>query len=220
MADLFSLEDDDGVVGNFTVKGTRFGVAKTVVWPQAGSGTKSALESAAHLLRSHGAEVEEIELPSEFDRMPEWHNILMQSEGRATFLPEYRLAKDKLSPFLAGHVENVNKVSRAAQLEAYDGVAALRPKMDEIAKGYAAILTPSVVDEAPLGLQSTGSPAFNAMWTALHTPVVNIPGFEGANGMPIGISLVAPRYHDRRLLVVAKAVGAIFEAEGGWERKL
>lgn len=48
--------------------------------------------------------------------------------------------------------------------------------------------------------------------------MVNVPGFKGQNGMPIGISLVAPRYHDRRLLAVIKEVGKIFEAEGGWQR--
>jgi Asp-tRNA(Asn)/Glu-tRNA(Gln) amidotransferase A subunit family amidase len=47
--------------------------------------------------------------------------------------------------------------------------------------------------------------------------VLNIPGFQGENGMPIGVSLVAPRYHDRHLLAVGKTVGAVFEAEGGWK---
>ncbi|KAI0799158.1 amidase [Xylaria sp. FL0064] len=221
MADLFGLKDDEFLGDDeFTVRGAKFGVAKTVVWPQAGPGTTSALETAVQLLRSHGAEVEEIELPPKFDRLPEWHGILLHGEGRATFLPEYKLAQDKLSPFLAAHVENVNAISRAAQSEAYDEIAALRPKIDRIAKDYAAILTPSVIDEALVGTASTGSPAFNVMWTALHTPVVNIPGFGGASGLPIGISLVAPRYHDRHLLAVSKAVGAIFGSEGGWECRL
>ncbi|TGJ82042.1 hypothetical protein E0Z10_g6716 [Xylaria hypoxylon] len=217
MADLFGLEDDDAPGDDFTVQGAKFAFAKTVVWPEAGPGTKSAFETAAQLLRSHGAEVEEIDLPSEFDQVPEWQRILLHSEGRATFLPEHRLAKEKLASFLVGHVENVNGISRAAQLEAYDGIAVLRPKIDSIAKKYAAIITPSAVDEAPVGTESTGNPAFNCMWTALHTPVVNIPGFGGANDMPIGLSLVAPRYQDRRLLAVSKAVGVIFESEGGWE---
>jgi Asp-tRNA(Asn)/Glu-tRNA(Gln) amidotransferase A subunit family amidase len=52
---------------------------------------------------------------------------------------------------------------------------------------------------------------------ALHTPVLNVPGFKGENSMPIGISLVAPRYRDRNLLAVGKAVGVVFEAEGGWK---
>ncbi|KAI0855505.1 amidase [Xylaria cubensis] len=220
MADLFGLEDDQAQKDHFEVKGAKFAVVKTVVWPEAGPGTASALETGAQLLINHGAEVEEIELPAEFDQAPEWHRVLLHSEGRVTFLPEYRLAKEKLSPFLAGHVENVNGISRASQLEAYDGIAALRPKIDEIAKKYAAILTPSVVDEAPVGIESTGSPAFNSIWTALHTPVINIPGFKGTNDMPIGLSLVAPRYRDRHLLAVSKTVGRIFESEGGWVRKL
>ncbi|KAI1138065.1 amidase [Hypoxylon sp. FL0543] len=220
LSDVFALEDDAPPQNDFSVKGSRFALLKTMVWPQAGPGTVAALETGAKLLRDHGAEVEEIELPPEFDNLPEWHRIVLHSDGRATFLPEYRVAKDKLSPFLAGHVENANKISRAAQLEAFDGIAALRPKIDAIASKYAAILTPSVVDEAPLGFESTGSPAFNAIWTALHTPVSNIPGFKGENGLPIGLSLVAPRYHDRHLLVVSKAVGEIFEREGGWNREV
>ncbi|KAI1827850.1 amidase [Xylaria intraflava] len=219
IGDLFSLEDDQAPADDFKVSGAKFAVVKTVVWPQAGPGTVSALEIGAQLLRSHGAEVEEIDLPSEFDQVPGWQHTILHSEGRSSFLPEYRLSKEKLSPFLAGHVENEHGISRAAQLEAYDGVAALRPKIDEIARRYAAILTPSVIDEAPIGTESTGNPAFNSIWTALHTPVVNIPGFKGANGMPIGLSLVAPRYYDRHLLAVSKAVGRIFESEGGWERK-
>ena len=49
--------------------------------------------------------------------------------------------------------------------EAYDGCARLRPVIDEILSGYAGFITPSVVDEAPVGLESTGSPNFNSMWT-------------------------------------------------------
>ena len=50
----------------------------------------------------------------------------------------------------------------------------------------------------------------------LHVPVLNIPGFVGFNGMPIGLSLVAPRYHDRKLLSVGREVGKLFEESGGW----
>ncbi|KAL6408900.1 Chitin deacetylase 1 [Ilyonectria robusta] len=46
---------------------------------------------------------------------------------------------------------------------------------------------------------------------ALHTPAVNLPG------LAIGLSLVAPRYHERHLLAVSQKFGEIFEAEGGWK---
>jgi Asp-tRNA(Asn)/Glu-tRNA(Gln) amidotransferase A subunit family amidase len=53
----------------------------------------------------------------------------------------------------------------------------------------------------------------------MHCPALNIPGFAGENGMPIGLTAIAPRFRDRHLLHVAKTVGPIFEAEGGWKRK-
>ncbi|KAF2998040.1 hypothetical protein E8E14_004227 [Neopestalotiopsis sp. 37M] len=219
LADVFALEDDEPVSQPFEVKGAKFALLKTTAWPQAGPGTVAAMELGAKLLRDHGAEVEEIELPPEFSEAPDFHRVLLHSEGRVSFLPEYKTAKDQLHPFLVGHVENEHKISRAAQLKAFDGMAALRPKIDEIAGRYAAILTPSVPDVAPVGLYSTGSASFNSIWTGFHTPVTNIPGFKGEADMPIGLSLVAPRYRDRRLLAVSKAVGKIFESEGGWERK-
>lgn len=164
LADVFALEDDEPVAP-FAVKGAKFALLKTDMWPQAGPGTVAAMDLGAKLLRDHGAEVEEIELPPEFIEAPEFHRVLLHSEGRVSFLPDYRTSKDKLHPFLCGHVENEHKISRAAQLKAFDGMAALRPKIDEIAGRYAAILTPSVPDVAPVGLYSTGSAAFNSIWT-------------------------------------------------------
>lgn len=58
------------------------------------------------------------------------------------------------------------------------------------------------------------------MWTVLQVPVINIPGFKGPNGCPLGLSLVAPRYHDQALLRVAKAVGQVWGSGGGWSSSL
>jgi NCS1 family nucleobase:cation symporter-1 len=196
------------------------------------------MDKAVSLLRNHGAEVEEIELPEHLNELPAWHATVLNSDGRTAFLPDYAVAKDQLSGQLVGHVENSDKISRKAQVDAFDNISAARPIVDELLGQYAAVLTPSVPDEAPLGIEKTGSAAFCLIWTvrhapvlhivnssltdlqALHTPVVNIPGFKGDNGMPVGISLVAPRYRDRHLLAVSRKVGDIFETEGGWERNL
>ncbi|CRL27129.1 Amidase [Penicillium camemberti] len=59
--------------------------------------------------------------------------------------------------------------------------------------------------------------AFNTMWTGFHMPVVHIPAFMGTNGMPVGISLVAPRFRDQHLLKASKILGETLMAEGGWK---
>ena len=232
-----------------SVRGKKFAVCKSMYWAYAGSGTRAALEKATELLRSHGAIIEEIELPMAFNSLPEWYRITLYAEGRQAFYPAYvqatnaqgykqkqgikeqmsrgasgprggGLKSELLHESLVAHVENSYGFTKRQQLEAYDGIARLRPWMDEILSKYAALLTPSVVDEAPLGIDNTGSALFCQNWTTLHMPVVNIPGFQGENNMPIGVSLVAGRYRDRHLLRVAKAVGPIFEKEGGWVRNV
>ncbi len=58
------------------------------------------------------------------------------------------------------------------------------------------------------------------MWTILQVPALNVPGFAGENGLPIGLTLVGPRYHDLHVLYAGKAIGEVFEKEGGFKSKL
>lgn len=216
VADVLGVKDDEKSQFS-TLKGARFGVCKTVNWNYAGSGTQAALNKAVELLQAHGAVVEDLELPAGFDALPEWHRTLLHTEGRAHFLPEHRTAKASLHESLAVYID-MPEFSRREQLAAQDGIAALRPVFDEIAGKYDAILTASAVDVAPVGLESTGDAVFCSMWTALHVPVVNVPGFMGEEGLPVGVSLVAGRFRDGHLLGVAESVGEVFEGQGGWKR--
>jgi Asp-tRNA(Asn)/Glu-tRNA(Gln) amidotransferase A subunit family amidase len=66
------------------------------------------------------------------------------------------------------------------------------------------LITPSANGEAPVGLHYAGNPAFQALWTMLHVPTISLPLAKGPNGLPVGVQLVAPRWHDRRLLEAAQ----------------
>lgn len=165
LADVFALHDDKTPNSAFTIEGGRFAVCKTMVWPQAGPGLVAAFEKGSELLRSHGAIVEEISFPKSLQSLPEWHATVIQSDGRTAFLPEYKAAKSLISDQLIGQVENTGKISRAAQLKAFDEISMARPAVDEMLSHYDAVLVPSVPDEAPRGLESTGSAAFNGIWT-------------------------------------------------------
>ncbi len=62
------------------------------------------------------------------------------------------------------------------------------------------LLTPSAPGEAPRGLDHTGDPVFNGLWTLLYVPCLTLPGFSGPNGLPVGVQLIARRHHDHALL--------------------
>ncbi|KAK5674657.1 hypothetical protein LTS10_012658 [Elasticomyces elasticus] len=217
LADAFRLKDD-GLASSqaFNLRGAKIGFCKTHNWPKAGQGTINAMAKAQNILTTNGAQVEDVELPDDFSRVLDWHADVLVGEGQTSFFGQYLLDKDKLHESIQGYVDNSRKLTHRQLLDAYDNVARLRPVFDELASKYDIIITPSVVDEAPLGLENTGDMSFCSMWTILHVPAINLVGFQGANGLPIGLTAVGPRYTDRKLLHVAKAIGNVFEAEGGW----
>lgn len=161
---MFALHDDEKSTFE-DIKGSKFAVCRTSKWDLAGEGTIAAMDKAVELLKAHGAEVEELDLGTDFGQVIDWHLTLVRLEGATSLWPEYYQDKDKLDPVLAKGVQEKHKISRKTQLDAYDGLAALRPRFDELADKYAAVLVPSVFDEAPEGLGNTGSPVFAATWT-------------------------------------------------------
>ena len=133
---------------------------------------------------------------------PDYHDIagdrqrtIMFSDGGINFHALYvdPAHRPDLHSTLVDRVENKEGFSKRQILHALDSLAALRPKIDELAGQFDAIVTPSAPGEAPMGLDNTGDARFCAMWTILHVPVLNIPGFASDHGMPVGLSLVAPR---------------------------
>jgi Asp-tRNA(Asn)/Glu-tRNA(Gln) amidotransferase A subunit family amidase len=213
MYDLFDPEPSAQPA--LDIAASRIAICRTPVWDHADIATRDALARAEALLRAAGATVVDLELPTPFEQLPGHQDLIMRVEGRATFLSEYRAHYDLLHDSFRGHVENVSGYTRDRQRVAYDEAARCRAMFDELAAGYDAVLAPSTVGEAPLGLDSTGAYIFNGMWTLLHVPCINVPGLTGPNGLPIGLTVTGPRFADRRVLAAAEALGHLFAAAQG-----
>lgn len=209
LSEAFLLKDDAPLPSTpLSLKDARFGFVRGPTWENAEQPTIDAMAKTKEALVAAGAAVEDVELPAEFSNIIAWHKTVCTGEGRAAFWPDYLTSAQKLTPSVRQLVEDGMTLSRAELTTALDGIAALRPTIDAIASKYTAIITPSVAGEAPLfdESRSTGSHQFNRMWTALHVPVVNVPALKGPNGMPVGVSVVGPRYHDQAVLRAARAV--------------
>jgi Asp-tRNA(Asn)/Glu-tRNA(Gln) amidotransferase A subunit family amidase len=139
-----------------------------------------------------------------FDPPPKLHGTVMRGEGRAAFLPQVRADPSRLHESIAAMVAGDTVVSRDALRGAYGLADKARVAFETAAAGFDAVLAPSAVDEAPVGLASTGGFGLNGGWTLLHGPVVNVPGLRGGHGMPVGVTLAGARFTDRRVLAVAE----------------
>jgi Asp-tRNA(Asn)/Glu-tRNA(Gln) amidotransferase A subunit family amidase len=203
----YRLAEDTASVN---VKGLRIGLCRSPVWSAIEPAGAAALETAAKRLLDAGAIVEELVLPSPFDRLPDAQDTIVTAEGGVSFLPEYTNAFDILAPDLKAKVEN--SISRESLLDAYTTADTCRPVFDGLfGASLDVVLTPSAPGEAPKGLHTTGNAIFNRMWTLLHVPCVGIPVGRGPHNLPVGVTLVGPRLTDARLLAIAKALAPIID---------
>jgi Asp-tRNA(Asn)/Glu-tRNA(Gln) amidotransferase A subunit family amidase len=197
-----------------SVKGLRVGLCRSPVWREIEPGGELALSTAAKRLAAAGAIVEELELPEPFSRLHAAHLVIAESEGAASFLPEYVNAPGLLAQALRERVENVLQITAKQLLEAYALADSCRPVLDGMfGPKLDVILTPSSKGEAPEGLHTTGDAVFNRLWTLMHGPNVGIPVCFGPAGLPVGVTLVGPQMTDSRLLAIAQACAPVIDTE-------
>jgi len=124
-------------------------------------------------------------------------------------------AQGTLPPLLTAALEEGRGISARDYLAALDWREVLNAGLDEVFERCDAILTPAATGPAPEGLGSTGSGAYNGLWTMCGTPAVTVPLFTGATGLPMGVQLVGRRGDDARLLRTARWLVQHVEAAGG-----
>ncbi|OBT66903.1 hypothetical protein VE03_04220 [Pseudogymnoascus sp. 23342-1-I1] len=168
LADVFALKDDNPPKDT-ALEEISVALIKTPMWSSAGPGTVSAMKEAATILQNSGVKVEEVSFPPEvadFQVLKRIQKVITHGEAQVSFLREYRVDKANLAAEIRDIVENISNYTYKERVEASDTYSGMRHIINNLAKNYSVILTPSAVDEAPLGLDDMGSATFNTMWTA------------------------------------------------------
>lgn len=176
----------------------KIGFCRTEQWPLASRETQRVLVESAEALRNAGSRVEEIELGAPFTGLHDAQKVVMAFEMSQALRSEREQHLDQLG----AHLREILEVGAATPVERYQAALAraaeCRRHIETVFARFDALLTPSAIGEAP-GLDSTGDPAFNRIWTLLHLPCISLPTGRGERGLPIGIQLVGPARGDARL---------------------
>ena len=190
------------------VAAPRIGLCLSPSWPLATADTQALFAGLAARLGRAGARVTGWELPASFDALATAHPIVMSGESARSMGWELAQARAGLSEGLAERLDwglaqgpAVLAEAQATFRQCQDGFADALGDLD-------ILVTPSAPGEAPLGLEWTGDPAFNYLWTTLHVPCITIPHGTGATGMPLGVQIVGRRGADRATLAWAQWVAA------------
>jgi Asp-tRNA(Asn)/Glu-tRNA(Gln) amidotransferase A subunit family amidase len=181
----------------------RIALLRDVLWPQASAAMQAAVDGAAHAAAKAGARVEQIALPPVLEQAWHAHAIIQDYESWRALAFEYDRHRDRLSPVLRTRLESAAAVTSESYDEARRATRFARRALADLMSDHDVLLAPSAPGAAPLGLDQTGSPAFNQLWTLMGTPVVNVPGLADPAGLPLGVQVIGRFGRDRAALEAA-----------------
>lgn len=187
----------------------QFAFVRSPVWERADDDARTGFEALAERL---GDACDLVDLPEPFERALDCHRTLMCADVAKSLAGLYERGKDRLSGGLRAMIEEGRSVPAVDYNRALDFAAVLEAGLERLFERYDAIVTPATGGQAPLGLESTGSPAFCTTWTLTGVPAVSVPLLGGADGMPIGVQVVGRRHDDARLLRTARWLASRMEA--------
>lgn len=179
----------------------RLAFMRTPYWDKAEESTKDAFRE---LIEVTDGAVDIVDMPPIFTKVHDALGKLMSSDFAAELGDLYRDHKDKMSPQLIEIIERGQGVSKEDLKQVFELQEACGDLLDTYFDDYDAILAPSACGEAPKGLTSTGDPGFSTIWQFVGKPCLNLPLFDGPNGLPIGAQLIGQRDWDGRLFSVAR----------------
>lgn len=163
--------------------------------------TLALMERAAEAARGMGGTVTPVTLPDVFTRAYELHPHVMHMESAEALAWELDHGRAQLSPVMRQNMDWAMGEPRAKLAEGRAAFAAAQAAFDTAIEGYDAVITPAAPGEAPAGLEWTGDPAFNTLWTLLHVPCVTVPAGTGPKGLPLGVQVATRRGEDALCLM-------------------
>jgi Asp-tRNA(Asn)/Glu-tRNA(Gln) amidotransferase A subunit family amidase len=188
----------------------KIGLCRTPLWDTAQPETKHAVEDAAARLAQAGAELREVALPEDFaDLRAAARETINNYERSKSMAAEWASHRDLISAKLRRCIELGIEMPYQDYLAAIRLGESCRARLPAVFEGFDILLAPCVKGEAPGGLDSTGDPSLQAIWTILHVPAMSLPTHRGPRGLPVGIQLIGRPHDDQRLLACASWV---------WER--
>jgi Asp-tRNA(Asn)/Glu-tRNA(Gln) amidotransferase A subunit family amidase len=190
-------------------------LVRTHLWSEASADMQAAVERTARSAEAAGARVTEIVLPDIFTETMRCHRIIQDYEAFRSLAFEYDRHRDWLGPILREQLDNAAAITPDIYDQARRTTRRARQAFAELMAQIDVILTPSAPDAAPHGLESTGRPTFNRLWTLLGPPCVNVPGLSDANALPLGVQVVGRFARDKTALLAARFLERALTAAGG-----
>jgi Asp-tRNA(Asn)/Glu-tRNA(Gln) amidotransferase A subunit family amidase len=175
----------------------KFCFVRTPWWDRIDAEAREAFDAFVELM---DGVVTVLELPPVVDQAVGWLRTVHESELAFAMQREYTHHRNSLSARLRGQIERGMVIPVLEYLSARDRIPHVAAAFDEYFEHVDAILSPAALGAAPRGLDSTGDPLMQTVWTFAGLPALSMPLLNLTDGLPLGVQAVGPMHQDGRLL--------------------
>jgi len=203
---LAAMADRPELQGDATINAPRIGLVTQEFAGAPEAASEEALRVASKAAERAGASVRAIALPQIFAEAWRIHTTIQQFEAHQAFAWEYRANYDVMPPLLRGRLDESVDITSVDYEEARAIAVRARAALAETFEAVDVLLTFSAPGAAPKGLDWTGDPRFNRLWTLMGVPCVNIPATIADGGLPVGVQVIARFGDDAGALKAARFI--------------
>ena len=166
-----------------------------------------AVRGAADRIRSAGHDVRHVVLPEQLGRAYDDHWTLIAAEAARSHRELFARHGGCYAPKLRELILRGKSIGEARLQEVRSRREETMGVIDELLESCDLLLTPSAPGPAPPGIEATGDPRMNLLWTHAGVPSLTLPAALAGDRLPVGVQLVGRRTGDQALL----AAGAVVE---------
>ncbi len=195
-------------IGDVGRKPPRIAICRTPYWTEADSDTRAMFERVVGKLIGAGATIAAFDPDETWDGINDAQLAIMMREAVRALARERAEHPKLLSERLIQLLEDGDRVGIREETAAKALATKCRNRLAQVWRDSDIILAPAAPGAAPKGLERTGDPVFNRMWTLLGNPCIALPAGKTDIGLPLAIQLVGAHNEDNALIAYAAWIEA------------
>jgi Asp-tRNA(Asn)/Glu-tRNA(Gln) amidotransferase A subunit family amidase len=203
---LSAMTNRSELLPNAAIGTPRIGVVTQDFAGEPEAASVEALRIAAAAAERAGGSVRTLALPEILAQAWRIHPTVQEFEAHQALAWEYRTHHDAMPPLLREKLDETIGLLPAEYDEARRIASRARGALAGIFEDVDVLLTFSAPGAAPKGLDWTGDPRFNRLWTLMGVPCVNVPAYVADGGLPVGVQVIARFGSDAGALEAARFV--------------
>ncbi|MCH7489076.1 MAG: amidase [Gemmatimonadetes bacterium] len=172
----------------------------------------NAVRGSADRLNAAGHQTSVVVLPRLVGDAYENHRTLVAAEAAQSHRELFSRFGEQYPAKLRQLIEYGQTVGPGWLEEIQSHRERTKAALDEALGEWDVVISPSAPGAAPRGIEATGDPRMNLIWTYAGLPTLTLPAALDDQGLPVGVQLTGARMQDAALM----AAGVVVESTLGF----